>query len=64
MKTLIKFLYPIFALITAMVGYHIHGSIGYAITDFFFWPIAWAYWLITHNVNLTVIKETFAFLLK
>ena len=61
MKKLIRTLYPIIALFSAMVGYHIHHSVGYAILNFFFWPISWAYWLITHSVNITAIKETFEF---
>jgi hypothetical protein len=47
-----------------MIGYNIHGSIGYAIVDFFFAPIVWIKWLIYHEVNLTIIKETFSFFFK
>ena len=46
---------------TAMVGHTIHGSIGWAIIDFFFAPIAWIKWLLCHQVNLSIIKATFAF---
>jgi len=52
-------LYTIFCILTAMIGYTIHKSIGWAIVDFFFCPIAWAKWLICHEVTLTVIKSTF-----
>ncbi len=57
----VSFLYPIFCIITAMVGYHIHGSIFWAIVDWFFAPLAWAKWLICQEVTLSIIKETFAF---
>ena len=54
----------IFTLPTAMIGYHIHGSVFWAIIDFIFWPLAWAKWLILQQVNLTIIKETFSFFLQ
>lgn len=53
-----------FAVATAMVGYHIHGSMFWAICDFFFSPFAWAKWMIMGQVNITIIKETFSFFLK
>jgi hypothetical protein len=56
--------YTIITTATAMIGYNIHGSIGYAIVDFFFAPIVWIKWLIYHEVNLTIIKETFSFFFK
>jgi hypothetical protein len=49
---------------TAMIGYTIHNSIGWAIMDFIFWPIAWCKWLIMQEVNMSIIKETFNFFLK
>jgi hypothetical protein len=48
------------AYLTAMIGYHIHHSIGWAIMDFFFAPWAWAKWLIMHQVTLGIIHSTFA----
>ena len=51
-------------LFTAMVGYKIHQSLFWAIVNFFFAPISWIKWLICREVNLTVIKETFNFILK
>ena len=48
--------------LTAMVGYTIHSSLGWALVDFFFWPVAICYWLVTHQLTLTVVKNTFAFL--
>lgn len=49
---------------TAMIGYRIHSSIFWAVVDFFFYPLAWIKWLVMHQVNLSIIKETFAFFLK
>lgn len=60
----IRFIWPVLALCTAMIGYQIHGSIFWSIMDFFFMPFAWAKWLILHEVNLTIIKSTFEFFLK
>jgi hypothetical protein len=54
----------IFQIPTAMIGYHMHGSIFWAIMDFIFWPIVWAKWLILQEVNLTIIKDTFSFFLQ
>lgn len=59
-----QFLYLIVCVATAMIGYHIHNSLGWAIMDFLFTPIAWVKWLICHDVNLTIIRETFTFFLK
>jgi hypothetical protein len=57
-------IYSILALLTAMIGYQIHNSFFWAIMDFFFMPFAWIKWLIMHEVNITIIKETFSFFLK
>lgn len=54
-----KFLYSLFSVLVAMVGYHIHGSIFWSIMDFIFTPIACLKWLVCHEVTLTVIKATF-----
>lgn len=53
----------ILAIITARVGYFIHGSIGWSIVDFIFWPFAWLKWLLCDEVNMTVIKSAFSFFL-
>lgn len=47
---------------SAMVGYTIHQSVFWSVIDFLFWPIAWIKWLVCHEVNWTIIKETFSFL--
>lgn len=60
-----KRFYGIFWLIagtlTAMVGHEIHGGVFWTIMNFIFWPFSWAKWLICHDVNLTIIKNTFSF---
>lgn len=53
-------IYLIIAVITAMIGYQIHGSIGWSIVDFFCWPIAWIKWLICQECTLSVIKAAFS----
>lgn len=54
-------LYLIVAIATARIGYFVHGSIFWAIVDFFFWPFAWLKWLLCSEVNMTIIKQAFAF---
>ncbi len=49
---------------TAMIGHKIHGSIFWSIADFFFAPLAWVKWLICSEVNVSIIKDAFAFFLK
>ncbi len=63
MKEIGQTLYVIIAVATAVIGYHIHGNGLYAVINFITWPISWVYWLICHDVNITVIKETFQFFL-
>jgi hypothetical protein len=52
-------LYLIFSIMTAMIGYTIHGSLFWSIIDFTFVPLVWLKWLLFHEVTLTVIKNTF-----
>jgi hypothetical protein len=59
-----NFPYILFQLPTAMIGYTIHNSFGWAIMDFIFAPLAWCKWLIMQEVNMSIIKETFNFFLK
>ncbi len=61
MKNISSILGTIACLFTAMIGHSIHHSLFWAIVDFFFAPLAWAKWLICHQVNMTIIRETFAF---
>ena len=55
-----KYMYLLFSILTAMIGYSIHHSLGWSIMDFIFTPVAWCKWLICHEVNVTVIKVTFS----
>ena len=52
-----------FAIPTAMVGHHIHGSMFWAIMDLIFWPFALIKWVIYQEITLTIIKETFSWFL-
>ena len=54
-----KFIYIIFCILTAMIGYTIHGSLFWSIMDFCFTLVAWAKWLICHEVTMNVIRDTF-----
>jgi hypothetical protein len=63
-NNLAEMICSIFCLATAMIGYQIHGSLFWSIIDFIFTPIVWCKWLIMHQVNLSIIKETFSFFLK
>jgi len=54
----------LFCLPTAVIGYHIHSSIFWAIIDFIFWPIVWIKWVICHDVTLSIIKDAFSWFLQ
>lgn len=54
-----SFLYTIIGIATAMIGYTIHGSLFWSVIDFIFTPVAWAKWLICHEVTLQVLRITF-----
>lgn len=54
----------IFGLPTAIIGYAIHGSVGWAVFDLFFWPLVWIKWLICQEVNLSIIEGAFSFFLQ
>lgn len=55
-----KWMYLIFCVLTAMIGYSIHGNLFYSIINFIFTPISWLVWLICHDVTVSIIKETFS----
>lgn len=57
-----RIIYFLFQIATAMIGYTIHGNLFYSFVNLCFAPLAWLYWLITHNVNMTIIQQTFSFL--
>lgn len=48
----------------AMLGYHIntHARGFWAVIDFVFSPLALVKWLVCHQINATVIHQTFGFL--
>jgi hypothetical protein len=54
----------LFCLATAMIGHTRHGSLPWAVFDFLFAPIVWCKWLICKQVNVTLIKKSFGFLLE
>lgn len=56
--------YTICSICTGIIGYNIHHSLFWAILDTLFAPFAWAKWLICQEVNLTIIKSSFAFFLQ
>ena len=55
------FFYFLIAIATAIIGHEIHGSLFWAIVDFFFWPFAWAKWFLFQEVSVSTIKTAFAF---
>ena len=64
MKRFGNLLWGIFSIGTAIVGYEIHSSIFWSIMDFLFSPLAWAKWLVCHQISISVIKSAFSFFLK
>ncbi len=64
MRQIGKLIYGIIGIMTAMIGYTIHSSIGWAIVDFIFTPLTLAKWLICKEINLTIIKQTFNFFMQ
>jgi hypothetical protein len=59
MKRLLVFVFV--SLPTAVVGNHIHHSVFWSVMDFMFWPFAWLKWLILQQVNIHIIRDSFAF---
>ena len=55
--------YIIVSIATCVVGYNIHHSIFWCIMDFIFWPFAITKWLICHQINIEIIKQSFSFLM-
>jgi hypothetical protein len=64
MTRISEWIYLILSVLTAMVGYHIHGSVFWAIMDFIFMPFVWCKWLVLHQVNISIIKHTFMFFMQ
>jgi hypothetical protein len=67
MKKLSSLIYVIFCVATGMVGYNINVAAAsscplfWSIVDWAFTPIAIVKWLICQQLNMSVIKHTFAF---
>ena len=59
-----RLVYLLIGIATAIIGYHINDSVFWAIIDWMFWPFVWVKWLICQDVNITIIKESFAFFLQ
>lgn len=57
-------LWQVASLCTAMIGYHIHGSLFWAFMDYVFTLFAWAKWLVCQQVTLSIIRDTFSFFWK
>ena len=51
----------LFQLATAMIGHEIHGSLGWAIVDFFFAPWCWLKWIVCGELNRQVFERAFPF---
>ena len=64
MKRLSELMYTMFCLATAMLGYYRHGSVFWAIVDFVLAPLVWCKWLLFHQINVSIIKNTFAFFMQ
>lgn len=64
MKQIGSLIYFICCISTAMIGQTIHNSVFWSIMDFVFTPIAWAKWLICHEVSVSIITKTFESFLK
>lgn len=54
----------VFCTFTAIVGVEVHNLSIWTLVDFFFAPIVWVYWLLTHQVTIQIIKDSFDFLYK
>jgi hypothetical protein len=53
-------LHLILALITSMIGHAIHGSLGWSIVNFLFYPIAILKWIICRELTMSVIRDAFS----
>ena len=66
MKTFRTLLGVAICLGSSMIGYQVNVAAGsscpfvWAAIDFFMWPLAWFKWLVCQQVNVTLVKYTFA----
>ena len=63
MKIINNILTLIFQCLIAIIGYHLHHSLGWAIFDFFFAPYVLIKYLICKEINLSIIKEALGWFL-
>lgn len=63
-KVTVNYFWLLFSTVTAIIGYHIHGSVFWGIIDFIFSPLVWIKWLICHDVSVSIIKEAFSWFFK
>ena len=56
--------HTLLVVLTGMVAWTITDSIIWTLLDALFFPVAWAKWLICHDVNMTVLHRTFDFFLR
>lgn len=52
------------AILGVTVNAHLGDSAFWCLLDFLFWPLALAKWLILKQVNLSIVREAFSFLLQ
>lgn len=62
-----RLIYATGAIGTAIIARRFNGD-GFGwifiLWDFFFWPLAWAKWLICQEVNLSILKSIFSWYLQ
>lgn len=63
MANLYKKIELIFNCLIAIIGYHIHQSLEWAIIDFFFAPYVLIKWLICKEINFSIIKDVLGWFL-
>ena len=56
------FVYVIFSIFVAMVGYTIHHSVFWCIMDFLFAPFTLIKWIVLHEITFSIIQQTFYFI--
>lgn len=57
-------LLTLFSVFTAIIGVELHTLNIWTVIDFIFAPIVFIYWLLTHQVTIQIIKDSFDFLYK
>jgi len=57
-------IWMLFSTFTAIIGVNIHGLNIWTLVDFLFAPFVFIYWLVTHQVTLQIIKDSFKWFLE